>query len=940
MNYSNLEREIKEYSDYNKQAIQLISKLSQFFKTVGQQGKKFIKTLESSYQEFHSELSKENTSSTIFITYNYFTLNIKKIFKIFEDSFTNFELKLGDYIEKYETTFKNSYGEVINQFSNLSNIINERKEKLEKSKNTYFDCCKNSLDVEKKIIQQKDNKMVVKEDVSRLNDQLGKSIKSVDINEQIYKSEIDKMNKLYIDCEDKYKEIIKKLRDIKIDKIRFFSDVLKIFYNISSDLIKKHTEIHKNLEKIPENVKVNRDIIIYDEKFYFYNDNKKRFLLEQFLDFKKFKKNLSEKENIKEKKNNDEKDIKDDIINKVFNLGKNDDSFIENDDEAKADSLFLKYLLFNQNKISDKDYDDILRKINRNDKNIIRFMSVLITFYKSNQIVRMENSDNFKYLSNILDKILNKCLENKTLFEICYMIIYVAEKTVYVDKNNIYKRQYICELLSMNKNFQDTSFWINLIDTKIKMCTNRKVKQEIEIKEDKDKEEEKPAGMMSGLKNYFFSNKKKDNQKLENEILSIQLYEEKLPIFSVEILEEYIHHFSSFHLDLKKQSNIIVDLSSNYKFNNKYVTYFIAKINSNIYTIKCKNTSKSGKTSDINYEKLFFNTDNKHFKNVLDPKIRCLIYSLKFISIKEMPTLLCLNKKYNESLIKIIYKNILIKYRNMDLKTHIAIWKIILGYSKIKKEYNYQKVLEQIKKNEPVINPKDIILLDVKRTNFQKDKEKNRERISNILRCLSKCCPEVNYSQGMNFIAAFLLNICGDEEEAFYIFLSLLLTSDYGNLFMKDLANLKAYFYVFERVLDILLPELYNHLKINNIKVSFFISPWFITLFTDTYTEIANNENPKILIRIWDLFLFGGCKSILKVGISLLKTFENKIMTLTFEELLKFLIGELPKSEFFQNDFYDNLMKIYYNFKIDSELISNIESEYQIKKELSSDEKI
>ena len=157
---------------------------------------------------------------------------------------------------------------------------------------------------------------------------------------------------------------------------------------------------------------------------------------------------------------------------------------------------------------------------------------------------------------------------------------------------------------------------------------------------------------------------------------------------------------------------------------------------------------------------------------------------------------------------------------------------------------------------------------------------------------------------------------------------------------MKDLANLKAYFYVFERVLDILLPELYNHLKINNIKVSFFISPWFITLFTDTYTEIANNENPKILIRIWDLFLFGGCKSILKVGISLLKTFENKIMTLTFEELLKFLIGELPKSEFFQNDFYDNLMKIYYNFKIDSELISNIESEYQIKKELSSDEKI
>ena len=60
-------------------------------------------------------------------------------------------------------------------------------------------------------------------------------------------------------------------------------------------------------------------------------------------------------------------------------------------------------------------------------------------------------------------------------------------------------------------------------------------------------------------------------------------------------------------------------------------------------------------------------------------------------------------------------------------------------------------------------------------------------------------------------------------------------------------------------------------------------------------------------------------------------------MTLTFEGLLKFLIGEIPKSEFFQNENYDNLMKTYYNFKIESELISNIENEYQIKKELGEE---
>jgi hypothetical protein len=272
----------------------------------------------------------------------------------------------------------------------------------------------------------------------------------------------------------------------------------------------------------------------------------------------------------------------------------------------------------------------------------------------------------------------------------------------------------------------------------------------------------------------------------------------------------------------------------------------------------------------------------------------------------------------------------------MDINTHLYIWKIILGYSKTKQDYNYKNILEEINNN-PNIPSSEIIRLDVNRTNFEKDKEINREKISRILKGLSLCCPDVNYSQGMNFIAAFLLNLSGDEEEAFYLFLSLLLTSDYGSLFTKELANLKKYFYVFERIIDILLPELYNYLKINNIKVSFFISPWFITLFTDTYLNIQNRENPRVLLRIWDLFLFSGCKSILKVGISILKNYEHKIMNLAFEDLLRFLISDIPKSDFFQNKSYNNLMKTYINFKIDSDLIINIESEYQIKKSLGKD---
>ena len=68
----------------------------------------------------------------------------------------------------------------------------------------------------------------------------------------------------------------------------------------------------------------------------------------------------------------------------------------------------------------------------------------------------------------------------------------------------------------------------------------------------------------------------------------------------------------------------------------------------------------------------------------------------------------------------------------------------------------------------------DIIDLDVIRTSFDINEEINRGKISNMLKAISKELPSLNYCQGMNQIAQFLLDVCDyDEEEAFFVFLSL-----------------------------------------------------------------------------------------------------------------------------------------------------------------------
>ena len=112
----------------------------------------------------------------------------------------------------------------------------------------------------------------------------------METNEQLYKAEIKKMNKVYEDNEENYTNNMKKVRSINIDKTHFFSNSLKNINSNMGQFVNQQNEIDVKIDKIGENIKANRDIILYDEKFYYYNDNKKRFLPEQFLDFKKFKK--------------------------------------------------------------------------------------------------------------------------------------------------------------------------------------------------------------------------------------------------------------------------------------------------------------------------------------------------------------------------------------------------------------------------------------------------------------------------------------------------------------------------------------------------------------------------------------------------------------------------------------------------------------------------
>ena len=945
-------KEIKSYSELTKQYELTLSKFALFFKTFGTEGQKFIQKSNKLLEEYFAELRKEPSNTTNNITFLSFYNDIHRAFQKYGEIFNNINTKISDKLSEIYKKMISNHNTALEKLIKLSNILAENKLKLEKFKNNYFNACKVVIEQENKIIKLRDNKKLKEEDFLKNNETLGKYVSNAESLESTYKSELNKYNKLIETGEEAYGQIIKIFKDEYKNKL---STIFNCFEELKNNINTSNAinnELHFKTDKACKCLNIERDLNIFSEQNNYYNENKKRFFLERFLDYKLFMiDDKNKKNNSKERMN-----INKDIMKKykdIINLGKTKGEDISQNkelielktEEEKNINEYLISLLNEENKIDEKKFETIDEYINKNPENIKLVMNILLNQFQKSSFIKLSNLDNLNLLSKILSSIITIAMKNKNVYEVIYIVIFLAEKTIFLNKENIYNKCYLNNILSKNTFFSDQKFWMNLIIKKVEMMGEVIINIQIE-KIEREKNEMKNDKVFSKVKGIFSIGKSKESEMIENEILFGQLYDEKLPIFSVQVIDEYIDHFSNFNFQPKIASKLILELADKYKFEGSFVTYFMAKLNSNFCLTE---NSLQEEIKNINYDKLYFNSANNtiiKYKHVFDTNLRGLIYSLGFLELKDFPNLFALNKNYNKYLVKIIYKNILIKYHQMDIKTHLSIWKILLDYYEIKKTYNYSEIkkelgidasIEEIMKSTSIEDfqiSKDIIDLDIVRTSFTTNKLQNQLRIRNILKSIRQAKNNLKYCQGMNYIAAFLLNITNDEEEAFYLFLSIFDGTDYGKLFVDDLAKLKKYFYVFGRLLNVLLPELDFYLKDNKIDVSYFVSPWFITLFTNTFPNIKDKNNPKILLRILDLFFFSGWKSIIKIGISLLKNYENTIMTLTFEELLQFLISNILKSDFFQKENFDQLMRIKINFKIQSSLIADIENEYEMKKKL------
>ena len=954
----------KNYNSYNeiytKNLINLISfyeNLSLIFETLP--SKIIFPQIES------KPMFKNNPLLNIINTfYDYHKNILRKLFRISSNIKKNIIPKLSTYksnLEKDNSNFNLFISETLQK-------IKSQKIKISEANNNYTTEADKFKKLEIDSIKKLNNSSLL----GLIHKNLDEQRKKVSNLSYIQQQEIQIINRHYSESQD---IMMKKLFEIKStyknnNYIIFecIKDYLNNFHDELYDSCKKESnELTKNIEFNEENQKPDEFInnILINE------NNKKIFFNKWKYEYKQNIEIINEEENNNES-NTNQKPTKLPFTDILYEpeymlIIKNNQIQVN----YEMDYLYIFFQALRQNnEISTSDLTNIINLLEKKTGKIDFYLDFCDKYLNSNntyttniypssslfEFVNFSNLAHFKtFMNNIIENISsNLSIKNKESFDLLDKIIIIGEKT-------FYDNTYLCSLLNTNKIFRNKCIWEDSIKFKVLNILN----------EICDQNTTKNSAINSGINNLYnkgsklletFLGKEQKSQSKKNNLLEYlniskyisnydKLSEDKkiiinknqAPTIIYQVFKAYIMHMSNYGFNLEESINVIYNIYNYYQFNdNDIINYFLTY--NNIYCDSCKNKMENinlnkkkeknkekikdikSKTSIISYK---YPTTFKNEKS----KIIILKKIFVFLNNKEKIQLIILNKELKNIISKKIYKHIL-KQKNSSIKTHIEIWKILLNCNKLKEMNkniyeNFKKELNKKETLEKYSKVFKIIEVDITRTEFIHNKQKGSIASTNILKSLQLYNIESNYYQGINYMVSYLYQNTLKEEESFYIMLGLFITKKFSSIFHKNLSKLKTYFSLMDKLIYLYLPKIHFHFKRYQIKTDFFLSPYFITLFTHIYPFIQEKNNIFIM-RVLDEFIFNGWKIIFEVVLTLLKLKEKILIKLEGDELVDYLVNKINKDDIFKNKNYEKFEETKKYFVINNDLITYIEEEIKL----------
>ena len=945
----------------NEINISKINNLLNFFQNVSQ--------LYSTFSNLAQNFSEDSYGNI------QFSLNIQDFYSSHNEFFrslinTGKKIKtdLLNPLENYMKQINDEYLNKINSMDIIISSLENQNDRIENLKSLYYKEYEIVEKMEKESIKTA-NKNISSKEINDLHNKLLKQRGIMENKSLLYRKEINIANQLYSDYENNYKNILNELGKIEEKKrifirkiiqkylesfhssLTYFNGILNMFqnninqYDISKDII----EFKKNCTK-------NNPIL---------NNKWNKFIFQSYDKYKSEQNNII---NINDINGNDyyEEDdalksliqgiesgqlMKVDKIEKIsseiseselFKEANYDNEYFKKSDYEEASVKNFCTSIIGPNNILDDLLNKILSIINKSDEMFyIKFFQIFIEQQKSSIFYKFSNFLNLAQFNNIIINILaNLNLDDiKSIsYELLHTIILISEQTYF-------ENTFLCALLCKNKVFRDKNIWIKLIDSRIVKKINKKIKSLV----DKNKSLffTRPYAISNIITNIFQLNK---NYIIESTDLfnyiddydKIALDEKKdlnendTPKYIHSIIKNFINHMCNFNYGLENTSNLLMEICNKYKVNIENINFYVLYLNTSFYTVRTQFQNK--KLNDKKMEKIkelhslnSYTLQLKYPCSLITDKEKIIVLKnvSKYFEDKDLINIFYLNKNTSKALIKKVYLKRLSNDK-ITLKKRIRIWKAFLKYNNLKKIYIYEKIKQDIQNKKIKTKYDQLIELDIKRTNFKRNKEESRKKVEYILKACSYTASNVGYCQGMNFIISFLYEIIQNEEDCFYIMLGLLTLTDFMEIFIGDLNKLKIFFYILEKLIYLKLPEIYECLKINNVSMNFFSSSYFITLFTNVYPSFPEIEN-KVLIKAWDVFIIQGWKSFFSSLLAILEYNKEGILNCKGDELMTYLITIMAKSDIFKSENVEIFCKLRKKYKITFNIIKNLEEEIAIE---------
>jgi len=195
--------------------------------------------------------------------------------------------------------------------------------------------------------------------------------------------------------------------------------------------------------------------------------------------------------------------------------------------------------------------------------------------------------------------------------------------------------------------------------------------------------------------------------------------------------------------------------------------------------------------------------------------------------------------------------------------------------------------------------------------------------LSNVLNVYALSDPEVVYTQGMNFVAGFLLTKM-PEEAAYWTLHTLMFSFKYDlrKFYLQDLRGLLIFKYQFNILFSAFLPQLYSHFQSNHVYNDIF-TEWWMTCFC--YRGFPRTT----LASVWDLLMIDGSAIFHKIALAILKLSQEILLEYDFEGII-YYIKNLPDEGILQHQL---LIPTAATFRITQRMLRGLERQYYLERE-------